>query len=143
MGEWGNSSNSPFTYSTQLSHSTNLQVLYVIQRGLIFSRGCPISESDILRAISQKNKQEKNKIQKTISESDIPVWVMEALAQEGQDNLFQRLVDKFQALVIGEALKICNGNRSQTAKLLGLSRPTLLSKMEKLGIETKTVVKKN
>ncbi|MBT8763999.1 sigma-54-dependent Fis family transcriptional regulator [Desulfohalobiaceae bacterium Ax17] len=115
----------------------------VIQRGLIFSRGCPISESDILRAISQKNKQEKNKIQKTISESDIPVWVMEALAQEGQDNLFQRLVDKFQALVIGEALKICNGNRSQTAKLLGLSRPTLLSKMEKLGIETKTVVKKN
>ncbi len=47
-------------------------------------------------------------------------------------------MDKFGALLITEALNITGGNRSQAAKMLGLSRPTLLAKMEKFGIKIKT-----
>jgi DNA-binding protein Fis len=43
---------------------------------------------------------------------------------------------------VSEALAITGGNRSQSAKLLGLSRPTLHSKIEKYGLKFETSVKK-
>ena len=50
-------------------------------------------------------------------------------------------MDRFGALLIAEALNITGGNRSQAAKLLGLSRPTLLAKMEKFGIKIETAAR--
>jgi len=44
-------------------------------------------------------------------------------------------------MLISEALTITRGNRSQAAKLLGLSRPTLHSKIEKYGLRFETFVK--
>jgi DNA-binding NtrC family response regulator len=44
-------------------------------------------------------------------------------------------------MLISEALTITGGNRSQAAKLLGLSRPTLHSKIEKYGLRFETFVK--
>jgi DNA-binding protein Fis len=38
-------------------------------------------------------------------------------------------------------LNLTDGNRSRAAKLLGLSRPTLHSKIEKYGLKLQTVVK--
>ena len=40
--------------------------------------------------------------------------------------------------VVREALRQCRGNRSQAARLLGLSRPTLLARMEKYGLKIET-----
>ena len=40
--------------------------------------------------------------------------------------------------VVREALRQCGGNRSQAARLLGLSRPTLLARMEKYGLKIET-----
>ena len=51
--------------------------------------------------------------------------------------------EKISTIVISEALNFTDGNRSQAAKLLGLSRPTLHSKIEKFGLELKTSVKED
>jgi len=48
--------------------------------------------------------------------------------------------DHLAGLLVGEALNLTDGNRSRAAKLLGLSRPTLHSKIEKYGLKLKTSV---
>jgi DNA-binding protein Fis len=49
-------------------------------------------------------------------------------------------VDHFASILVGEALNLTHGNRSRAAKLLGLSRPTLHSKIEKYRLKLKTSV---
>ena len=44
------------------------------------------------------------------------------------------------AIVVAEALKITNGKRSQAAKMLSISRPTLHAKMHKYNIKLKTEI---
>jgi DNA-binding NtrC family response regulator len=55
--------------------------------------------------------------------------------------MFNALTDRFAKILIAEALKITGGNRSRTAELLGMSRPTLLSKIEKYRLRTEVSVK--
>jgi transcriptional regulator of acetoin/glycerol metabolism len=42
---------------------------------------------------------------------------------------------------VGEALRLTGGNRSQAARLLGLSRPTLHAKIEKYRLTLETAIK--
>jgi two-component system nitrogen regulation response regulator GlnG len=49
-------------------------------------------------------------------------------------------MDTFAGLLISEALKLAGNNRSRTAKMLGLSRPTLLAKIEKYRLKVETSV---
>ena len=49
-----------------------------------------------------------------------------------------RCMDIMGRAVVREALRQCGGNRSQAARLLGLSRPTLLARMEKYGLKIET-----
>jgi len=62
---------------------------------------------------------------------------------EPADGLFDKCVDRFARILVGEALSLTGGNRSQSAKLLGLSRPTLHSKIEKYGLKLETSVKED
>ena len=50
-------------------------------------------------------------------------------------------MDRFGQQVIREALTATGGNRSQAARLLGLSRPTLLAKIEKYGLRIESRVR--
>ena len=50
-------------------------------------------------------------------------------------SLYKNIVEEVEKTLIIEALKYSQGNQSQTAKLLGISRPTLSDKIEKLGIK--------
>ena len=43
-------------------------------------------------------------------------------------------MDHFGLLIIREALEATGGNRTQAARLLGLSRPTLIARIEKYGL---------
>ncbi|MGA7877364.1 MAG: helix-turn-helix domain-containing protein, partial [Desulfoferrobacter sp.] len=67
-------------------------------------------------------------------------WIRRALAGGTEGNLFDSLMDRFASALINEALMITAGNRSRTAKLLGISRPTLLSKIEKYRLKIETSV---
>jgi nitrogen regulation protein NR(I) len=106
-----------------------------IQKSLIFNRGMPIQAEDISFPSGKKSDlSSRGNVEHTVQE-----WIKD-MFQTKPDNLFEACVDQFSALVIKEALKLTKGNRSQAAKILGLSRPTLHSKMEKLGITVQSTV---
>ena len=109
-----------------------------IQKALIFGRGGPINHEDISQAIGSE--QVSAAADDTVHEA-IRAWVRRALAAGVGKDTFTSLTDRFASIVIGEALNVTRDNRTQAAKLLGVSRPTLLSKIEKYRIKTETLVK--
>lgn len=107
-----------------------------IQKALIFSRGCPICPEDVSQAIYGKDTEAK--AANGVSEETVRQWIRKALALGVGDNLFDAMLDRFASIIINEALNLTGGNRSRAAKLLGISRPTLLSKIEKYRIRIET-----
>jgi nitrogen regulation protein NR(I) len=108
-----------------------------IQKALIFSRGGPIGPEDIARAIGGEA-QMKNGSEEEVSIEAVHRWIRKRLSSESSENLFDLLSDQFLSIVISEALSMTGGNRSRAAKLLGLSRPTLLSKIDKYRLKDET-----
>ena len=109
-----------------------------LQKALIFNRGAPVRPKDIAQAISGMEVDADKESETT--EKALNKWIHAALTTEGTDNLFESCVDRFSATLISEALNLTGGNRSRAAKLLGLSRPTLHSKIEKFGLKIETSV---
>jgi DNA-binding NtrC family response regulator len=109
-----------------------------IQKALIFNRGTPISQEDILQAIRGDNVRDSIDLEK--DEQAMCQWVRKSLASQSDEKLFDYCMDRFAGILISETLNLTGGNRSQAAKLLGLSRPTLHSKIEKYGLKLKTSV---
>lgn len=110
-----------------------------MQKALIFSRGAPISGEEMAQAIRGESSQREPSAER--EDEAVRQWVRRSLAQGNSDKVFSDVVDRFSGLLITEALNLTGGNRSQAAKLLGLSRPTLLAKIEKYGIKIETAVK--
>ena len=110
-----------------------------VQKALIFSRGAPISAEEISQAIRGEIARKEATLEK--EDDSVRQWARKTLSLSGGDKLFTDLMDRFGALLIAEALNITGGNRSQAAKLLGLSRPTLLAKIEKFGIKIETAAR--
>ena len=110
----------------------------IIQKVLIFNRGTPIRPEDITQALSGNDFG-----QGTASETGyqgVREWARQMLIAGKEGNIFDISLDRFASILISEALEITGGNRSQAAKLLGLSRPTLYSKIEKYHLKLKTSV---
>ena len=111
----------------------------VIQKALIFSRGYPIRSEEISQAIGAESSarvtQEKDVV-KTIR-----TWIRQDLINKSAENIFDFFIDRFASLIIQEALDLTGGNRSQAAKLLGLSRPTLQAKIDKYRLKVETSVR--
>ncbi len=108
-----------------------------MQKALIFNRGCPLTDEEIAHALSSSvpASQEPHSL-------DIHTWARQTLVslKDTSDNPYAEMMDNLAAIIIGEALKICQGNHSKTAKYLGISRPTLLAKIDKLNITKRTEV---
>jgi nitrogen regulation protein NR(I) len=111
-----------------------------VQKALIFNPGTPITPEVVSQAISGKMPGMGPKTEG--NDEAIRAWVRERLLSGVEDNLFDKVMDQFSSILVSEALAITGGNRSQSAKLLGLSRPTLHSKIEKYGLKFETSVKK-
>ena len=109
----------------------------LIQKVLIFNRGAPISTADIEQI---KTKKEKITGAGEIKIDTIRTWVRQLLTKEFRSCSFDDCIDMVSSLVVEEALKITNGNRSQAAKLLNISRPTLHAKIDKYKIMLKTEI---
>ena len=118
----------------------NVREIYnTIQKALIFNRGAPVSPDDISQAISEKGQGAV--IDSQADDETIRKWVRDALNNGASDNIFDACMDQFASVLISEALNITGGNRSRAAKLLGLSRPTLHSKIEKYRLKFETSVR--
>jgi len=109
----------------------------LIQKVLIFNRGAPVSIADLEQVI---NKKEKNKSTEAVGLKDIKAWVKQLLSHNPENYNFDYFIDVVSGIVVAEALKITNGNRSQAAKVLSISRPTLHAKIDKYNIKLKTEV---
>ena len=109
-----------------------------IQKALIFSRGAPIQAGDVIQAL----KGEKGFMDADPQEAEdvIRRWMRNLLTSEIKTHFFEKIMDHFAGILVSEALNLTDGNRSRAAKLLGLSRPTLHSKIEKYGLKLKTLV---
>jgi len=109
-----------------------------VQKALIFSRGCPIGLQDVAQVFSQKG-SEAPAGDRGLKE-EIHQWVRETLNTAPEGSAFEKLMESFEKILVSEALETTHGNRSRASKLLGISRPTLLSKIEKYGIHLQTSV---
>ena len=111
-----------------------------IKKALIFNRGYPIRPEDISQVISES--EEKKALAPGESVEALGrQWIKGILMSEDRNDLFNFLMDRFGSLVISEAMNLTAGNRSRAAKMLGLSRPTLQSKIEKYHLTIETAVK--
>ena len=84
----------------------------LMHKVLIFNRGAPISTTDLEQVI---NKKEKSKSLEDIELNDIKAWVRQLLSNKTENYKFDDFIDIVSGIVISEALKITNGNRSQAA----------------------------
>jgi nitrogen regulation protein NR(I) len=112
-----------------------------LRKALIFSRGGPLTPEDISQALSGEGAARGAPSEQ--GERALRQWLREALISASEESPFESLMDRCAGILIAEALNLTAGNRSRAAKLLGLSRPTLHSKIDKYRIKLETSVKKD
>lgn len=113
-----------------------------LQNCLIFNTGAPIASEAVLQATGRDKvvRSGKDGAAQEKLEENIREWIKSELVARTGDNLYDQLADHFGALMIKEALKITDGNRTRASKLLGLSRPTLLAKIQKYGVNIDALI---
>ncbi|MBW1837083.1 MAG: sigma-54-dependent Fis family transcriptional regulator [Deltaproteobacteria bacterium] len=113
----------------------------IIQKALIFNRGAPLRPEDITHAIDEKSSGKA--IDDYDNDKSIQQWVRHELTHNPRENMFDSIIDQIACKLISETLNLTAGNRSRAAKILGLSRPTLHSKIEKYRLKLETYVSKD
>ncbi len=109
-----------------------------IQKVLILNKGLPIDVREVKEALKEAPSKCGAEL---FGKGGIREFISHLFSQNVEGILYERCMDQFSALLISEALRICNGNKSQAAKLLGLSRPTLHAKIEKHKIRMETMAR--
>ncbi|MDE7064653.1 MAG: sigma-54 dependent transcriptional regulator, partial [Desulfovibrionaceae bacterium] len=109
-----------------------------LQKALVFSRGMPLTIEDVKQGMPGHASQTAS----TMREGDVPealeAHIRNILENRTSNTPFEDLMDVMGRAVVREALRMTGGNRSHAARLLGLSRPTLLARMEKYGLKVET-----
>ncbi|MBF0450309.1 MAG: sigma-54-dependent Fis family transcriptional regulator [Candidatus Magnetomorum sp.] len=105
-----------------------------ILKTLIFNSGVPISPEVISQAVSGESTTGDMENDDGLSKKLVNQWIQHFISSKKEDNLYEKCLDKFSSILITEIMIITGGNRSKAAKLLGISRPTLHAKIDKLGL---------
>ncbi|GAB6177794.1 sigma-54 dependent transcriptional regulator [Desulfobaculum senezii] len=109
-----------------------------VQKAMIFSRECPVTQENMQHAVFGERTLRPARGD---SMDDVAArWMRRRLASSETDRAFEEIQDHFGAIAVTEALKLTGGNRAQAAKLLGMSRPTLLSRIERYGIQVDALI---
>ena len=103
-----------------------------IEKCLIFSKGRPVGGEEVAHLVSGGAPASLT----SPDELDplIRAWVRRSL-KRGRSRLLSDLTDHLTKLILEETLLTFDGNRSLAAKELGISRPTLLYKLAKYGLD--------
>jgi len=108
-----------------------------LQKTLIFNRGAAISREDVAAALGGPAGDAGPQAG---SGEDLQAWIRAGLARHAGDGAFERLMDAVARELVREALDMAGGNRTRAAKLLGVTRPTLLARMDKYGLKVRATV---
>ncbi len=104
----------------------------MIQKVLIFNRGAPVSPLDVEQIL---HKDSDEGADDKVDPDLLKKWVWQQLSNPSAPHRFEDFMDTLAGIVISQALTFTNGNRSQAARLLEISRPTLHAKMDKYDIK--------
>lgn len=118
-----------------------------LRKAFIFGQGVPLTASDIRRALSGRAFPETAQAQ---AREDLSGGAPESREEaeglllphirmrlsEGGPNALEDLTDWMGGMTLREALRINRNNRTHAAKMLGITRPTLLARMEKYGLRS-------
>ena len=110
-----------------------------MHKALIFSRGAPIGRDEALAAIHGERPGEEGE---GGGFDEVVARHARRMLAEGGDAVLESVVERVAALAIEEALRLTGGNRTHAARLLGVSRPTLLARIDKYGIRVEALVSK-
>jgi DNA-binding NtrC family response regulator len=105
----------------------------ILKKALIFNRGAPLLPEDI--SVQAALLSELPVGSNGGAADDVRRWIREELKSGRRERLFDACLDHVASLLIEEALELTGGNRSQAAKLLGVSRPTLHAKIDKYDLK--------
>jgi len=108
---------------------------HCLQRVVIFTRGYPIQAADLPKLL-QDGREEKCDWVLDVDDAKLAELVEHYLASHGGAHAHERLLEKVEKLLLGEALRRTKGNQTHAARLLGLPRPTLHAKMQKYGLHS-------
>ncbi|OIO02541.1 MAG: Fis family transcriptional regulator [Desulfovibrionaceae bacterium CG1_02_65_16] len=111
----------------------------VLKKALIFSRGCPIDAEEMRQALGAGPGAGQRGHEPTQADT-LRAFIRRALMDEAGNAAYDHVLDAVAKSTIAEALELTGGNRTRAAKLLGLSRPTLIAKIEKHGLKVTTQV---
>ncbi|GMV83220.1 MAG: sigma-54-dependent Fis family transcriptional regulator [Planctomycetota bacterium] len=109
------------------------QLENVIRRGLVLCNGQSITIEDL--DFGPDGPRTESGAPRQAAEEDMEALIDRLLAS-GKDSL----IEEMERLLIARALEKMNGNQVRTAKLLGITRNTLRSRLEKFGLKPKVNV---
>ncbi len=110
----------------------------VLQKTLIFNRGTPVQAEDVIHAL---NAADPPPPPPPGGEALLRQWARGRLAELPGRHLLEGLLERFESILIQEALATAGGNRSRASRLLGISRPTLHARIEKFGLKVQVAVR--
>ena len=102
---------------------------HLVQRLIIFTGGYTIQAEELPALQSDPHL--------LLSPSGEDQWlnlIQEHLSSHQGERAGEELLEKVEKLMLGEALRRSQGNRTQAALLLGMPRPTLHARMQKYGL---------
>lgn len=109
----------------------------VMRRLLLAARGLPITLRCV-RDVYSQTPQAQDGAEPASALFSIQDWVEKAIDQaqdENAENLRSKLISELDRALLSKTLARNRGNRTRTARMLGLTRPTLLSKMREYGLD--------
>ncbi len=108
------------------------QLQNLVRKALLRSRGYPIDRPLVEELLRETDGSA------TGGEDPLRGWHAELLAKtaagDGKGDAYRIALERFESSLIGEALRLGEGNITRAAEWLGLSRPTVREKIRKYGL---------
>lgn len=109
------------------------ELQHAIHRALILSGGYPLQEETLRQALAG-DADPSSKPDLFFYEQSLRDLARQAVAAGPGQQLFAQFTEAAEKALLQEALQVSGGNQSQAARLLGIPRPTLKSKLDKYAI---------
>lgn len=112
----------------------NIRELHnVLLKALILNRGVPLGWDELTAAVGESPAGPEMTASEV--EEGFRSMVRDALTRHAGKKAFEMLMDRAGRVILSEALAITGGNRTRAARLLGVSRPTLIARIDRYDLK--------